>query len=105
MENKEKTSDVAIACSLDSLELVKRKEELQKDIFRQAEEIIELEDAIRFTFTSSPGFSSRLIEFINLERDCCPFFSFKLDFKPDHGPITLEMGGSKEAKGMLKFLM
>lgn len=105
MESKEKTSDVAIACSLDSLELVKRKMELQENIFRQAEEVIELEDSFRFVFNTSTDFSSRLIEFINLERDCCPFFSFKLDFMPYQGPVILEIGGPKEAKEMLKFLM
>jgi len=105
MENKEKNPDVTIACSLDSPQLVKRKAELQKNIFSQAKEVIEKEDSVCFVFNASKGFSSRLVEFINLERDCCPFFWFKIDFMPHHGPITLEIGGPKEAKEMLKFLM
>lgn len=105
MESKEKIPDAAIACSLDSLELVKRKAELQQEVFGKAEEVVELEDSIRFTFKTSNGFSYRLIEFIDLERNCCPFFSFQLDFKPHHGSITLEMGGPKEAKEILKSLM
>lgn len=76
--------------------------ELQKDIFRKALEVIEMKDSIHFAFNTSNSFSSRLIEFINLERECCPFFSFKLNFMPHHGPVILEIGGAKE---MLKFLM
>lgn len=105
MESKEKTSDVIIACSLDSLELAKRKAALQKEIFSLAEEVTELEDSIRFVFSTADEFSSRLIDFINLERKCCPFFWFKLDFMPEQGPIHVEIGGPKEAKEILKDLM
>lgn len=105
MKIKQKTSDVIIACSLDSLELVKRKMELQQYIFSQAEKVTELEDSVRFVFKTSSDFSSRLIEFINSERDCCPFFGFKIEFMPHHGAIILEIRGPEEAKEMLKYLI
>lgn len=105
MKNNEKTSAMAIACSLQADELVKRKEKLQQLIFSKANEVIELEETFRFSFPSSDLFSLQLIEFINAERKCCPFFAFQLAFMPDQGAILLEIGGSKQAKEALKYLL
>ncbi len=105
MENNEKTPGMAIACSLQNKALAARKEKLQQLIFSKAEEVIELEEVLRFTFPSSERFSLQLIKFINAERQCCPFFTFQVTFMPEGGATLLEVGGSRQAKEAVKSLL
>lgn len=91
-----------LTCTLTSDELVQREAQLKKEIFSKIKKTRELEDGYEFEFHEDAAFSERLVEFINLERDCCPFFTFTLTFEPQAGALKVKIGNSKEIKEMMK---
>lgn len=91
-----------LTCKLTSDELVQREAQLKKEIFSKIKKTRELEDGFEFEFHEDAAFSSRLVEFINLERDCCPFFTFTLTFEPQAGAVKVKIGNSKEIREMIK---
>ena len=58
----------------------------------------ELEDGYVFEFPGSAEWAEKLVDFVNFERVCCPFFAFDLAFEPDEGPIQLRVRGSEGVK-------
>ena len=88
-----------IACSLSEPELAERRRELTREVFGGALGVEDLEDGYEFVYPGSVRWATRLVEIINAERACCPFFAFELRFEPGGGPILLRVrgpGGAKE---------
>ncbi|MCW3072540.1 MAG: hypothetical protein JWO44_2430 [Bacteroidetes bacterium] len=96
------TASGPLTCTLTSDELVKREAQLKEEIFSKVKDTKELEDGFEFSFHEDAAFAAKLVEFINLERDCCPFFTFTLTFAPKGGEISVKIGNSKEIKEMLR---
>ena len=90
-----------IACLLPENERVARGDELA-EIFGNALEERELPDGYRFRFQAGDALALRLIEFINFERKCCPFFKFELIFEPESGPVWLNIRGPEGVKDLLR---
>jgi hypothetical protein len=42
------------------------------------------------------------MEFIAVERKCCPFFAFELVFEPQEGPMWLRLKGPEGVKSFIK---
>jgi len=58
----------------------------------------ELDDGYAFAFPGSAEWANRLVEMINAERACCPFFAFELAVEPGGGQIVLRVRGPEGAK-------
>ena len=56
----------------------------------------ELEDG--FVITIKNGHAHEFIEFIELERECCSFFNFTLNFPPNDAPVALTVSGPEGSK-------
>jgi hypothetical protein len=97
-----KNASTALACKLTNKELAKREGELKKVIFSKAQKITENNDSYELVFKESEDFSLKLVEYINLERQCCPFFTFSMTFEPQEGIVKLKIGESSEIKNLLK---
>ncbi len=87
-----------IACSLSGPDLAERRRELAVDVFEGALGVEELQDGYEFVFPGSAGEAIRLVELIDAERACCPFFTFELRFEPRGGPISLRVRGPEGTK-------
>ena len=89
--------DAPIACSLTADELVTRGEELD-DLFTGVQETQELADGYALRFPGTSPWPQRVLDFIQGERNCCPFFTFELVFIPNEGPIWLHIRGPEGVK-------
>lgn len=91
-----------IACGLSGPDLAERRRELAGDVFEGALGVEDLEDGYAFVFPGSAEWATRLIQLINAERACCPFFAFGLHFEPEGGPIRLRVRGPEGTKEFVK---
>ncbi len=60
----------------------------------------ETQEAYIFQFPAQSGVM--IAEWIALERLCCPFFSFTLEYIPQHGPLLLRMAGDQGVKEFVR---
>ncbi|MEP7200467.1 MAG: hypothetical protein ABI874_11670 [Chloroflexota bacterium] len=90
-----------IACNLPAAALAQREQELAATIFRHRLAVRELPDGYEFQFPPDDDWGARLLEFIQFERQCCPFFAFEFAFEPNQGPIWLRMRGGEGVKQLL----
>lgn len=95
------TEEVPLACSLTESELVTRGEEVA-DLFKHVEQVNELADGYALRFPGSNTWANTLVQFINFERECCPFFEFGLVFEQKQGPIWLHIRGPEGVKAMVE---
>lgn len=104
MENETQHAKVPlpIACRLSDPDLAERRRELARDVFGGALRVDDLEDGYGFVFPGSAGWATRLVEAINAERACCPFFTFGLHFEPGGGTILLRVRGPEGTKEFVK---
>ena len=87
-----------IACKLVDAAFIARKEAIRTTLLAHVQEVNELEDGYAFKFDASSITGTQLLEFIEAERECCPFFTFELIFEPHDGPRWLRLRGSAEIK-------
>ncbi len=97
-----KAEELAIACRLSEAEQAIREEELARDIFSNCQQVTALADGYAFRFAGEGEWAGKLIEFIALERKCCPFFTFELAFEPQEGPIWLRVRGPEGVKAFIE---
>ncbi len=99
------STDIPVACLLDEAGLARREEEIATEIFAGVRSIEELADGFAFEFPADPVAADRIVEFIEFERRCCPFFTFELVFQPGKGPIWLRLRGPKGAKSVIEEML
>ncbi len=80
----------------------RRYEELCKRLAIARQEIREELEAFSFRFQPDAAVLTELVEWITLERLCCPFFQFTIDVSPADGPVWLTLGYGSEIKEFLK---
>ena len=90
-----------IACNLSGPEQARR-QGVAGEILGRARRVEELDDGYAFDFTWDAKLAVELTEFIIFERSCCPFFTFKLVFEPDAGPIRLCVEGPEGVKEFIE---
>lgn len=59
-----------------------------------------MDDGYAFLYPGDPQLFLRLAEWITLERRCCPFLTFAVEFKSD-GDIELTLSGDPAVKQFL----
>ena len=98
---QEEAQAVPLACLLTGEDLKARGEVVQP-LIASYQQLQELEDGYAFQFPGEPEWIQRVVSFIAEERQCCPFFTFELQFEPNLGPIWLRLRGSADIKVLLK---
>jgi len=92
-------SALPVACKLTGPEGAGRRLEVSEALSGDVLRADELEDGYAFGFPGSAEWARKLVDFVNFERACCPFFAFELAFEPDGGAHTVagERAGGDEA--------
>jgi len=85
--------DNPVSCRLTPAALRARREGLLARLFGRCLDRRPLPEGFAFTFAPGEGLLAGLAEMIELERECCPFLTFRLEVAPEGGPVTLEMTG------------
>ena len=91
-----------IACQLLGPEFAARKEQIARELFAHAEEIVERADGFAYRFPSEGPWPANAFAFIEAERVCCPFLRFEIVFEPNHGPLWLTLRGPGDVKAFIK---
>ena len=82
-----------VACTLSQPDLARRRAGLFAELARRRQEARWLSEGVALRYSSEQGTLALLGEFIQLERQCCPFLRFQLTVEPGGGPIWLELTG------------
>lgn len=94
--------DKEIACKLTAPELQARKEGALASLRGKIQETVETANGYAYKFAGSDETLGELMVFIQSERQCCDFFTFKLGVQDAHSPIWLEISGNPAAKSFIK---
>lgn len=78
-------SNAPIACRIDALDQAQRQRQqtLLATVRRTALDKHDLPDGVVLSFPANPATFLELAEWISLERRCCPFLEFALEWKQD----------------------
>jgi hypothetical protein len=93
--------DLPIACTLTEAELRDRRRTVLDSIRNEAVEVTSLSDGYAYHFKAASQTLQALSHLVDLERQCCPFLSFKIVVESNGAPIRLEVTGPPEAKPMI----
>jgi hypothetical protein len=100
LESISPTPESAIACTLTLGEQDLREHDVAA-LFAQAIQTRELPDGYALAFPAAADSAHTLLDFIVVERACCPFFTFELTFAAPHDAIWLTLKGAEGVKEML----
>jgi hypothetical protein len=67
---------------------------------KQAAERVDLLDGYAFQFSADR--LVELVRFIDNERKCCPFMTFRLEIAPQDGPVWLRITGPEGTREVLQ---
>jgi hypothetical protein len=95
---------IPIACSLTDSELQQRRKDYLDKIAKSLTGSEELENGFSFRFRLGPGFLQDLAEVIDLERQCCPFLTFRTILAAGDPSVVLELTGPDGTKEMVREL-
>jgi hypothetical protein len=92
-------SSQAFACRVNALDKVERQRQqtLLQSVRRQVVAMNDLTDGIALTFPADAEAFVQLAEWISLERRCCPFLGFALEWKQDDS-VTVRLTGDSGVK-------
>jgi hypothetical protein len=95
--------DLPIACTLNGAELQQRRQAIVHMFRNMQVDVTELTDGYCYTFRggASSDVLMRVAELVDLERQCCPFLSFKILVQPAGTSIRLEVTGPEETKKLI----
>ena len=92
-----------IACDMTALSPEQRQRHgaLSRQLAQATAEVKELPDGYAFRYASEEGTWLAAAEYVELERQCCPFFHFALEREPEGGPVWLRLTGGEGVKAFL----
>ena len=94
-------TQLPVACTLSEPDLAKRRAGLFTDLAQHRQEARWLPEGIALRYSSEQGTLALLGEFVQLERQCCPFLRFQLTVELGGGPIWLELTGPPGTRDFL----
>jgi len=92
----------AIQCNLIEEELLIRKDKLKTDIFSNVERSEESENGYIYYFNDDTVLLASLLEHVQIEKACCPFFKFDISILPFNKGFALQISGPKAALKMIE---
>lgn len=87
-----------LACNLNVLTAEQRPQHLnrQQTLFAQVVDYRELPMGYQFDFPVE--LLAQVVEFVSLERQCCPFFQFTIDVAPSSEVVSFSLSGDAHVK-------
>jgi hypothetical protein len=92
-----------LACDLGALSDAERtrRAELAARVSARFRAVCETADGYAARLDADARLAQDTLEWIQLERRCCPFLRMELDFEPAAGPVWLRFGGGPGVKAFL----
>lgn len=95
-------NNLPIACTLTAAELQQRRGTVLDAVKKSIVEFRELDDGYALSFPTSTESLKELTALVDLERQCCPFLTFRITVEANSGPVWLEITGPDGTKDFLK---
>ena len=92
----------AIQCNLIEEDLVERKKVLKEAIFSKVQKKEESSEGFIYYFEDDSELLSNVLEHVEIEKACCPFFKFDISILPFNNGFALQISGSEAALEMIK---
>ena len=93
------------ACQLTDADFLERKLSLQKEVFSNVIKVEEVKTGYLFHFKDDPAFLPKLFQYIQAEKECCPFFQQDVSVKPNGAGITWKLSGAIGIKDIIQQMM
>jgi hypothetical protein len=99
----EATQRPVIACNLDALTAKERERRaaLAQAVVPQARSVRELSDGYALQLPLTDSLAHEALEWLLLERRCCPFLGLELELESEAGPLWLRLRGGPGVKEFL----
>ena len=93
----------ALACDLGALTVDERarRSTLASRVSGQFREVQEISDGYAGCLDSDSAIVRDALDWLLLERRCCPFLRLELSFEPSHGPVSVRFRGGPGVKEFL----
>lgn len=72
------------------------------ELFQAVQKLRELPDGYALQFPNEPGMFMALANFVEHERQCCPFYHFMLEVAANGGPFWLHLTGGEGVKEFIE---
>jgi len=95
----------ALSCTLLPGELNERLAEIKAEIFTSDVHKEELNDGYIFYFDDKGDLADKVLDFLKVEKKCCPFFKFDLSILPYQGGMALKISGGPQVKSFIDYYM
>lgn len=105
MANQSRVESVSpFACIMEAIEPGKRQQHIStaKHLFNSVKEVRELPNGYAFHLSDESEMMIKAVEFISLERLCCPFFGFSVEVEPEGGAVWLHLTGREGVKPFIR---
>jgi hypothetical protein len=89
------------ACTLTAPEMRDRRRAILDSVRRAAVNVTSLPLGYAYRFYPTSEVLAQLCGLADLERQCCPFLTFKIIVEPGNQAICLEVTGTPETKAMI----
>jgi len=93
--------EVPIACTLSKAELRERRNTILDSVRRAAIDVASLPLGYAYRFEPTSEVLAQLVRLVDLERQCCPFLTFRIVMAAGNQPIALEITGPYEAQALI----
>jgi hypothetical protein len=92
------------ACNMEAIKSDRRQQHIAAacQLFRAVRSIRELQDGYAFHLPDESNVLQLVMEFISLERLCCPFFGFTVEIEPEGGAVWLQLTGREGVKPFIR---
>ena len=102
--NSETKRETPFFCNLKALTAVERSEHLQlaRRLAASVSSAVEIAEGYAFEIDSRRVSVKDLATWTEFERRCCPFFDFILEWRREHGPVTLRLTGRDGVKQFIR---
>jgi hypothetical protein len=102
-QQQPKLLSCGFACNTNGIPLEKRARygELVEALLQAIDERRELPDGYSFRVDNGRMTTDQLVEWVNLEKQCCPFFGFQILWEPENGPVWLRLTGPQGVKDFI----
>ena len=96
------SQEFPIACNINALDATQqeRSATLAKQMNNATLQVQELPDGYKFLYPSNLFLV--VAEFVSLERQCCPFFTFQLTVAPDNNTLWFQITGRDGVKEFMQ---
>jgi hypothetical protein len=90
------------SCHKISKEQLAKIEKVLPILFKQYSKINEFNDCLEFVYNDFEKYAQPILDFISVERVCCPSYTYYMKTYPDKNQVSLVVGGSPKIKELAK---